>query len=86
MANAATVTLHSDEWTAREVAQFALYATRRPGGIATLVGDLQARSYHPWLRNGERDWNARIWVIEDAQGKVQAEETSLYKAIHSIAK
>jgi hypothetical protein len=80
------VNLHADEWDARNVGQFALYAMRQPGNIATLVGDLHARPYKPFTRNGERKDNARIWVIEDAQGHVLAEEPSLYKAIHRIAK
>lgn len=80
------VNLFVDEWGSHEVAQFALYATRRPGNIATLVGDIQARPYHPWMPNGERNWNARIWVIEDGEGNVLAEEPSLYKAIRKVAR
>lgn len=79
------VNLFADEWDTRTVAQAARDALRRPGGIVSLIANLSAHSYHPWNCNGERKINTRIWVIEDAQGNVMAEETSLYKAIHKLA-
>ena len=79
------VNLYADEWRAREVAQFAVYAMRQPGGIGHING-LSVFAYHPWTRNGQRNYNARVWTIEDAQGHLLAEEPSLYKAIHKLAK
>lgn len=78
--------LFADEWDARTVGEFAVYALRRPGSIATLVGELSAYPYKPFNCNGERKVNTHIWVIEDAQGNVLAEEPSLYRAIHKIAR
>jgi hypothetical protein len=79
------VNLFADEWDTRTVAQAARDALRRPGGIVSLIANLSARSYHPWNRNGQRHEQARIWVIEDAEGNVLAEEPSLYQAIHKLA-
>lgn len=79
------VNLYADEWDARTVGQFAVYALRSTGGVASLVGDIQARADVPVIK-GERAVNRRHWIIEDAHGEVLAEAPSLYKAIHSIAR
>jgi hypothetical protein len=85
-ASAAVVNLHADEWDARAVGQFAAFALRQPGNIAELTDDLQARPCKTFSSNGQRRDNTRIWVIEDSSGNVLAEESSLYKAIHKLAR
>ena len=81
----APVNLFASEWQAREVAELARYAIRRPGSIATLVADLKARAETP-IVNGERAVNRRHWIITDGDGEVLAEAPSLYRAIHSLAR
>lgn len=80
------VNLYADEWGSREVADFALYALRSTGGVASLVAGLYAHSEAP-IVNGERKVNTRHWFIRDSEsGEIVAKGKSLYKAIHSIAR
>jgi hypothetical protein len=81
----AGVNLFADAWDARTVGEYAANAIRRHGNMIALGADLQARADKP-IVNGERRVNTRRWTITDTDGEVLAEENSLYRAIHKIAR
>lgn len=80
-----TTVLHADEFCARTVADLARFALRQPGGIAR-IGDLSVSSYRPCDPQGGVAERSRIWLIEDADGRILAEMPSLFAAVHSVAR